>query len=142
MSQSQVERSVITVGIILSVAGAWCVVDGLWEWHRARHFHANARQATATVVWNNTLREALRFQTEQGTVEVPVTQRGFHSPLGATLTILYEPGDPRRWRLPAGDDPLAGAGLAAGGVALFCGGAVMLTLGWISRRRRDRPFWQ
>jgi hypothetical protein len=141
MLRAQTERSVITVGIVLSMAGVWMAINGFWEWHCAERFHANARQTTATVVGNNQ-HGALRVKTEQGTIDVPMSRRGFHSPPGTSFKILYEPDNPQGWRTTEGYDPLAGVGLAVGGVVIFLSGAGLLTLGWVSRRRKDRPFWQ
>jgi len=142
MMQAQTERLVITIGIVLSVAAAWTMINGLWEWHCAEHFHANARQATATVVANNSTHGALRVKTEEGTIEVPIARRGFHPAAGTSLKIWYEPDNPQGWRTAEGYDPLAGVGLTVGGVVMLLGGAGLLTLGWVSRRQKDRPFWQ
>jgi hypothetical protein len=142
MLQPQTERVVITVGIVLSLAGVWTLINGLWEWHCSDRFHANARQATATVVSTTNAPRALRFKTDDGTIDVPVARRGFNSPVGSSLQIWYEPKNPQGWRTSEGYDPLMCLGLASGGGVMLLTGAGLLTLGWVSRRRKDRPFWK
>jgi hypothetical protein len=142
MLPAKTERSVITVGIVLTLASALIVFTGLWEWHQAEQFHENAHRAIATVVsTNDSPQTTLRFKTDQGTVEVPAPSRGFHSPPGTTFAILYEPNDPEKWHWEKGFNRQEGLGLVGGGVVMFLVGVGLLMLGWISRRRNKRALW-
>jgi hypothetical protein len=84
----------------------------------------------------------MRFETEDGFVEIPIRARGFHPAPGDTFAIHYQPGNPQGYRREAGVDAVYGVIVAWAGVALFVVGAILLTLGWISRRRNRRPFFE
>lgn len=143
MFQAQTERSMITKGIVLCGAGLLTVSGGIWTWHSTERIQATATQTkirtTATVVPSENPYGALRFETEKGVVEVPLETKGV-LPVGRTYGIFYEPGNPQDWTW----EPVTayGVGLVWVSVLMILCGTALLALGWISRRRNHRPFWQ
>jgi hypothetical protein len=137
----QSERSVITFGIVFCGAGVLCVCASLSSWRCALRFQANAVESAATVVSTHGRRGSLRFETDEGIVEVPIRSRGFHEPAGTKLRILYEPGAPEGWRQAPMENPSHELILAGVGIGISLSGVVMLVLGWMARRRSGRPFW-
>lgn len=137
----QKERSVITTGIVLCGAGVYCFVAGVVAWRAELRFQAVAHETTATVIRVDPPWRELRFETDQGPVEVRTRTRGFHEAVGTTLGICFDPADPYHWRRgprPSPDHELILAGVG-GGFILF--GAALLVLGWFARQRSGRPYW-
>jgi hypothetical protein len=83
----------------------------------------------------------LRFETDEGVVEVPIRSRGFHEPAGTKMHIAYVPGAPEWWKPAPLENRSHELGLAGVGMGMSLVGVVMLVLGWRPRRRSGRPFW-
>src|SRR5262249_36144966 len=90
----QTERSVITVGIVCCLAGVFCMVGGVYAWRDQLRFQAVAVETVATIFSADGSWKGLRFETEQGLVEIRARMRGFHDAVGSKLRIYYLPGDP------------------------------------------------
>jgi hypothetical protein len=142
MFQPQTERSIIIQGIVLLLAGILTIVNGLWAHHNALQFQAVARRTTGTVVPSASPDGSMRFEAEEGVVEMPIHTRGFHPAPRDTFVIVYNPANPKGWTREPGVDPEYGVWLTWMGVALLVGGGVLLALGWVSRRRNGRPFFE
>ena len=139
MLQPQVERAFITVGVILCVGGALAVAAGAWSASSARQFQATAVRTTATVIPSGHPHGAVRFTTDRGDVVEASMPQGHSEPVGSTVKILYEPGNPHRWMMEPGYGPGHGLGVVAGGAAMVILGVVMATAGrirrWLDHRR-------
>jgi hypothetical protein len=138
----QTERSVITVGIVCGLAGVFCLVGGVCAWRDELRFQAVAVETVATIIPADSPWTGLRFETDQGLVEVRARMRGFHDAVGSKLKIVYDPGDPRRWHRAPRPNPSHELVLAGVGVGFMLFGVVLLVLGWFARRRSGRPFWR
>jgi hypothetical protein len=137
----QTERSVITMGIVFCGAGVFCIAGGVSAWRAELRFQAVAVETVATIIPAESPLSGLRFETDQGPVEIRARMRGFHDAVGSKLRIYYDPGDPHRWRRGPRPNPSAELALAGVGVGFFLFGVVLLVLGWFARRQSGRPFW-
>jgi hypothetical protein len=138
----QRERSVITAGIVLCGAGIFCVVGGIAAWRAELRFQAVAVETVATIIPADPPWKALRFETDQGIVEIRDRLRGFHDAVGSKLNIYYVPGAPYHWRRASPRlNPHHELILAGVGVGFMLLGALLLVLGWFARRRSGRPYW-
>jgi hypothetical protein len=137
----QTERSVITMGIVFCGAGIFCIVGGVCAWRAELRFQAVAVETVATIIPADSPWTALRFETDQGPVEIRGRMRGFHDAVGSKLKICYLPGDPYCWQRGPRPNPSSELIVAGLGVGFILFGVVLLVLGWFARRRSGRPFW-
>jgi hypothetical protein len=136
MLQPRTERLVIMLGIMVGVIGALAAAAGVWSMQSARQFQATALRTTARVVPSGHPNGAVRFTTDNGHVVEASMPQGRSEPVGSTVKILYERGNPHRWVIESGYEPGHGLGLAAAGAAILLGGVALAAVGVVSRRKR------
>jgi hypothetical protein len=100
-----------------------------------------AVETVATIIPADPPLKGLRFETDNGMVEIRAHMRGFHDAVGTKLKIYYVPGAPEHWQRAPLINPSHELILAGGGVLFIISGVVMLVLGWFARQRSGRPFW-
>jgi len=138
----QTERTVITLGIICCGASVFCIVGGVLAWREELRFQAVAVETEAAIIPGESPLKGLRFETDQGPVEIQSRLRGFHDDVGSKLRIYYDPGDPHRWRRGPMPNPSEELILAGVGVGFALVGVALLVLGWFARSLSGRPFWR
>jgi len=139
MLQARTERLVITVGVMVGLIGALVAAAGVWSMQAARQFQATAIRTTAKVVPSGHPSGAIRFTTDQGHAVEASMPQGRSEPVGSTVKILYERGNPHRWVMDPGYDSSHGLGVATAGAAILLGGIALVTVGLVSRRRNRGP---
>src|SRR5262249_48064308 len=137
----QTERSVITMGIVFCGAGVFCIVGSVCAWRSELRFQAVAVETVATIIPTEPPLKGLRFETDNGTVEIRARMRGFHDTVGTKLKIYYVPAPPERWQRAPLINPSHELILAGVGGLFIMFGVVMVVLGWFARQRSSRPFW-